>query len=348
MVWSFIVAREAVANATYEKRFRHLPSANLTRKVWVHIIIASCLTRWARRTRSLRDRYHPPTVCLETQGELHVAVPAVSTLQVVRQEETEEWGKAAEKKSSMTAYMTGKRDIAREGFFDNSRGRGLLAEARSAWHATFSILEGSLYRAADAMHHLQSSRGDDQAHSYSVSGYSPALRDNITADCTRFCRKRGPAWKHVPEDKWKLPSNGWNTGAGTERRDDVSKSRGVSVVVRTVVLFSFFFSCSGYVAHGVQSTEWRRSLGACCALTLRVVSIASCEALDKRSCERCICFEGLVSKDEAFAAPSPEVGGSFLDGGTALATTAEGTDGVTAGSLRVCQTAAGGRRGAAP
>ncbi|KAH8036115.1 hypothetical protein HPB51_017926 [Rhipicephalus microplus] len=35
-----------------------------------------------------------------------------------------------------------------------------------------------------------------------------------------------------------------------------------------------------------RSTESRRSLGAGCALTLGVVSIASCEALDTRSCER--------------------------------------------------------------
>ncbi|KAL3245864.1 hypothetical protein MRX96_058148 [Rhipicephalus microplus] len=126
-------------------RFRHLPSANLTRQVWVHIIIASYSTRWARRTRSLRHRYHPPTVSLETQGEVHVAVPAVSTLQLVRQQETEEWVKVTEKKPSMIAYLTGKRDIARQGFFDNSRGSGLLAEARSTWRATYSILEGSLY-----------------------------------------------------------------------------------------------------------------------------------------------------------------------------------------------------------
>lgn len=97
-----------------------------------------------------------------------------------------------------------------------------------------------------------------------------------------------------------------------------------------------------------RSTESRRSLGAGCALTLGVVSIASCEALDTRSCERCVCFEGLASEDETFAPPNPEVGGSFLDGGAALAATAEGAGGVTAGSLRVCRTAAEGRRGAAP
>ncbi|KAH8040570.1 hypothetical protein HPB51_011398 [Rhipicephalus microplus] len=84
-----------------------------------------------------------------------------------------------------------------------------------------------------------------------------------------------------------------------------------------------------------RSTESRQSLYAGCALTLGVVSIASCEALDRRSCERCICFKGLALKDETFVAPSPEVGGSFLDGGAALAATAEGTNGVTAGTTRV-------------
>ncbi|KAL3172449.1 hypothetical protein MRX96_043361 [Rhipicephalus microplus] len=108
-------------------------------------------------------RYHPPTVSLETQGEVHVAVPAVSTLQLVRQQETEEWVKVTEKKPSMIAYLTGKRDIARQGFFDNSRGSGLLAEARSTWRATYSILEGSLY--VDGLQTqciiCQCSRGDD-------------------------------------------------------------------------------------------------------------------------------------------------------------------------------------------
>ncbi|XP_075729059.1 uncharacterized protein LOC119163313 isoform X2 [Rhipicephalus microplus] len=37
--------------------------------------------------------------------------------------------------------------------------------------------------------------------------------------------------------------------------------------------------------------------------------------------------QGLASKDKTFAAPSPEVGGSFLDGGGALAAAAEGADG---------------------
>ncbi|KAH7968259.1 hypothetical protein HPB52_007268 [Rhipicephalus sanguineus] len=130
--WSSFVAREAVAKATYEKRFTRLPSANLARQVWVHTIFASCSTKWARHTRSLRDRYHLPTVCLEsTQGDVKVAVPAVSTRQLVRQQEREEWVRTAEKKSSMTVYMMGKGDIAKEAFFDNSRGSGLLAEARS-------------------------------------------------------------------------------------------------------------------------------------------------------------------------------------------------------------------------
>ncbi|KAH7940113.1 hypothetical protein HPB52_021862 [Rhipicephalus sanguineus] len=64
-------------------------------------------------------------------GDVKVAVPAVSTRQLVRQQEREEWVRTAEKKSSMTVYMMGKGDIAKEAFFDNSRGSGLLAEARS-------------------------------------------------------------------------------------------------------------------------------------------------------------------------------------------------------------------------
>ncbi|KAH7963808.1 hypothetical protein HPB52_022932 [Rhipicephalus sanguineus] len=69
-------------------------------------------------------------------GDVKVAVPAVSTRQLVRQQEREEWVRTAEKKSSMTVYMIGKGDIAKEAFFDNSRGSGLLAEARSGVRRT--------------------------------------------------------------------------------------------------------------------------------------------------------------------------------------------------------------------
>ncbi|KAH7955853.1 hypothetical protein HPB52_004553 [Rhipicephalus sanguineus] len=54
------------------------------------------------------------------RGDVKVAVPAVSTRQLVQQQEKEEWVRTAEKKSSITVYRMGKRDIAKEAFFDNS------------------------------------------------------------------------------------------------------------------------------------------------------------------------------------------------------------------------------------
>ncbi|KAH7952409.1 hypothetical protein HPB52_022839 [Rhipicephalus sanguineus] len=71
-----------------------------------------------------------PQKC-SVMGDVKVAVSAVSIRQLVRQQEREEWVRTAGKKSSMTVYMMGKGDIAKEAFFDNSRGSGLLAEARS-------------------------------------------------------------------------------------------------------------------------------------------------------------------------------------------------------------------------
>nr|XP_054918482.1 uncharacterized protein LOC126544247 isoform X5 [Dermacentor andersoni] len=54
-----------------------------------------------------------------------------------------------------------------------------------------------------------------------------------------------------------------------------------------------------------------RSLGAGGAVWLGDVSIASCGALDTRSCERFIRNVGFLSRHETLEATSPEVDGPF-------------------------------------
>ena len=85
-----------------------------------------------------------------------------------------------------------------------------------------------------------------------------------------------------------------------------------------------------------------------------VVSIASCEAPDTRSCEREVSRESLPAKDEAFAPTSPEVDGAAFgpelrrllpapagagEGEAALTAPTVGAAGGPAGSLRVAQAA---------
>ncbi|KAH9367859.1 hypothetical protein HPB48_003096 [Haemaphysalis longicornis] len=48
----------------------------------------------------------------------------------VQQVEAAEWYEAAKRKSALTMYIQEKREIRREGLYDNSWGSGLLAEAR--------------------------------------------------------------------------------------------------------------------------------------------------------------------------------------------------------------------------
>ncbi|KAH9376412.1 hypothetical protein HPB48_022091 [Haemaphysalis longicornis] len=139
MGWSTFAAREAVAKASYENRLLRLPVTNVARQTLLHTIYASQPTRWAKRTRALRDRFGLPAATLVTVNPSREVVRA----QVQRSEKAE-WRGLATAKPSLEVYCTHKEDIRRETLFDNSRGSGLLAEARGGvlrtgvWRARFT------------------------------------------------------------------------------------------------------------------------------------------------------------------------------------------------------------------
>lgn len=139
MGWSTFAAREAVAKASYENRLLRLPATNVARQTLLHTIYASQATRWTKRTRALRDRFGLAAATLVTVNPSRESVRA----QVQRSEKAEWLGRAAAK-PSLEVYRTYKSDIRRETFFDNSRGSGLLAEARGGvlrtrvWRARFT------------------------------------------------------------------------------------------------------------------------------------------------------------------------------------------------------------------
>ncbi|XP_077545284.1 uncharacterized protein LOC144158338 [Haemaphysalis longicornis] len=139
MGWSTFAAREAVVKASYENRLLRLPVTNVARQTLLHTIYASQPTRWTKRTRALRDRFGLPAATLVTVNPSREVVRA----QVQRSEKAE-WRGLASAKPSLEVYCTHKEDIRRETLFDNSRGSGLLAEARGGvlrtrvWRARFT------------------------------------------------------------------------------------------------------------------------------------------------------------------------------------------------------------------
>lgn len=139
--WSSFTAREAVAKAAYENRLLCLPEANLARQVLVYLSFSGRSTRWTRRTVKLRRVFDLPMVSLAT------AATAGSRKEVherVQSAETRKWQEACQQKSSLAVYCREKTEIRREWLYDNSKGSGLLAEARCGvlrtrtWRARFT------------------------------------------------------------------------------------------------------------------------------------------------------------------------------------------------------------------
>ncbi|KAH9364396.1 hypothetical protein HPB48_012133 [Haemaphysalis longicornis] len=138
MGWSTFAVGEAVAKASYENRLLRLPVTNVARQTLLHTIYASQPPRWTKRTRALRDHFGLPAATLVTVNPSREVVRA----QVQRSEKAE-WLGLATVKPSLEVYCTYKEDIRQETLYDNSRGNGLLAEARGGvlrtrWRARFT------------------------------------------------------------------------------------------------------------------------------------------------------------------------------------------------------------------
>ncbi|KAH7968592.1 hypothetical protein HPB52_009849 [Rhipicephalus sanguineus] len=106
------------------------------RGVYKYIHLRSVRTKWVARTRSLSERYRMEAIRLtaplqrDTRKKVRESVSAV---------ETERWRESGRAKRALALYWEAKTDIAKEALYDNSRGSGLLCEARSGVLRTRSL-----------------------------------------------------------------------------------------------------------------------------------------------------------------------------------------------------------------
>ncbi|XP_037526208.2 retrovirus-related Pol polyprotein from type-2 retrotransposable element R2DM [Rhipicephalus sanguineus] len=134
--WSSFEAREAVAKLSYERRLSGLPDGRWAREVYKYVHLRSVRTKWVARTRSLSERYRVEAIRLtaplqrDTRKKVRESVSAV---------ETERWRESGRAKRALALYWEAKTDIAKEALYDNSRGSGLLCEARSGVLRTRSL-----------------------------------------------------------------------------------------------------------------------------------------------------------------------------------------------------------------
>ncbi|KAH6935574.1 hypothetical protein HPB50_006826 [Hyalomma asiaticum] len=126
--WSTFEAREARSKATYEGRLRLMDDERWPRRLFRYASLTGTQTQWCRRLGNLKRKYGmsaKPVV----EDRMHKWAHAVKTQ--VCEEETEQWRRAMENKSTLLTYRTHKADIGTEPLYDNSGGSALLFEARA-------------------------------------------------------------------------------------------------------------------------------------------------------------------------------------------------------------------------
>lgn len=128
MGWSSFEAREATAKLAFERRLSAMPDGRWAREVYKYGHLCCTNTKWMTRTGKLAQRYDVPQV------RLTEALKPNWRLKVrdrVRETENAKWRGDAQARPSLRVYCEGKDCISREEIYDNSRGSGLLGEARS-------------------------------------------------------------------------------------------------------------------------------------------------------------------------------------------------------------------------
>ncbi|KAH6926037.1 hypothetical protein HPB50_013032 [Hyalomma asiaticum] len=126
--WSTFEARGARSKATYEGRLRLMDDERWPRRLFRYASLTGTQTQWCRRLGNLKRKFGmsaKPVV----EDRMHKWAHAVKT--PVCEEETEQWRRAMESKSTLLTYRTHKADIGTEPLYDNSGGSALFFEARA-------------------------------------------------------------------------------------------------------------------------------------------------------------------------------------------------------------------------
>ncbi|KAH8022322.1 hypothetical protein HPB51_023375 [Rhipicephalus microplus] len=126
--WSSFHVQEARSRTTCEKRLQLMDDERWPTQLFRYANLTGIQTQWCRRLGSLKRKFGF-SAKLVIEDKIYKWAYAVKTQ--VWEEETEQWRRAIEDKSTLLTYCTHKADIGIGPLYDNSGGSALLFEARA-------------------------------------------------------------------------------------------------------------------------------------------------------------------------------------------------------------------------
>ncbi|KAH7940234.1 hypothetical protein HPB52_022554 [Rhipicephalus sanguineus] len=177
--WSSFEAREAVAKLAYERRLSQLPDGRWAREVYKYIHLKCINTRWVLRTKRLAERYGvaPCRLTEKPQRDRRAKVR-----EAVQEAESACWRKTATEKPALSLYSKAKQEIEKEPMYENSKGSGLLCEARCGMPRT-RLLRARYTPNRDTTCPLCTLEGESIEH---IVLHRPALKLQRPRDFTNF------------------------------------------------------------------------------------------------------------------------------------------------------------------
>lgn len=205
--WSSFGAREATAKLAYEHRAFDLPGDNLVRWVLEYPVYRERRTRWVKRTGQLRTKYVTKvTVSRGRPSPTFTQNPG----RTYTQREAAGWAETAARKTTLQMYTKEKKKIYKEKCYDNSRGSGLLADARLGalrtrkWRSKFSVVESMVCTAC---------------------GREEETADHVLLKCTALSPP--PKAETLEEEALGFRWRSRRTQASTYTADDTTKGKAV-------------------------------------------------------------------------------------------------------------------------
>ena len=131
MGWASFEVREAQSKIGFEERLRNMDDQRWAARVHKYLYLRSVDTQWRKRTRKLATKYR-------TVGNTDGRPGTIK--KKVKETETATWAGRMATKKSLEHYKAGKREIAKENFYDNTKGSALLFEARAGCLRTRSYI----------------------------------------------------------------------------------------------------------------------------------------------------------------------------------------------------------------
>ncbi|CAN8020864.1 unnamed protein product, partial [Ixodes persulcatus] len=112
------------------------------------LLYTGAATRWTRRVRALSNKYGVPLPTMNRLEDTSIGLKELR--EQVRAVETRRWERRAADKPALQTYISNKKEICKEQFFDNTLGSSLLFEARAGtlrtkhWQVKCGRVEASM------------------------------------------------------------------------------------------------------------------------------------------------------------------------------------------------------------